>query len=116
MLFRSLRVVVAAGTVVGAVQRISADGEWRTNVALGAARRPVEPPEDASALARAAADAIRADLAGVDLLPRPEGGFVVVEVNGAVDFTRQYRRDGDVFESAVDALLAVEPAVEAATV
>ena len=101
-----LRVVVAGGNVVGAVQRISADGEWRTNVALGGARRPVEPPEDACALARAAAAAIGADLAGVDLLPRPDGGFVAVEVNGAVDFTRQYRRDGDVFEAAVDALLA----------
>ena len=39
------------------------------------------------------------DLAGVDLLP-VEGGWVVLELNGAVDFTSDYSRSEDVFRAA----------------
>jgi glutathione synthase/RimK-type ligase-like ATP-grasp enzyme len=97
--------VVAAGTVVGAIERVAARGEWRTNVALGGERRRVVPPPEASALALAAAAAIGGDLVGVDLLPRPEGGWVVLEINGAVDFTPDYSLPGrDAFADAATAL------------
>src|SRR5262245_31673320 len=96
-----LRIVVAAGRVVGAVFRIAATGEWRTNVSLGAVRRPVgQPPREAAALAVAAARATGADLVGVDLLPTGSGEWVVVELNGAVEFTAEYAEDGDVFAEA----------------
>jgi RimK family alpha-L-glutamate ligase len=111
-----LRLVVAGGTVVGAVRRIAAKGEWRTNVALGAIREPVSPPPEACALALAAAGATEADLVGVDLLPTPDGSFVVLELNGAVEFNDQYTLDGgDVFEQTLAALLlAAEPATAVA--
>jgi RimK family alpha-L-glutamate ligase len=100
-----LRLVVANGQVVGAVERHAAPGEWRTNVALGAARRPTDPPLEARLMAQAAAAAIGCDLVGVDLLPTPGGGWVVLEVNGAVDFTAAYALDGeDPFLRAVEAL------------
>jgi RimK family alpha-L-glutamate ligase len=98
-----LRVVVAAGSVVGAIERRAAAGEWRTNVALGGTRNPVAPPAEARRLAVAAAAAAGADLVGVDLLPA-EQGWVVLELNGAVDFTRAYARARDVFHAAMDAL------------
>ncbi len=98
-----LRIVVAAGRVVGAVKRISAEGEWRTNVALGARRAPAEAPLEARELAVLAARAVDAQLVGVDLLPDGRGGWTILELNGAVEFTRAYARRHDVF-----ALVATE--------
>jgi [lysine-biosynthesis-protein LysW]---L-2-aminoadipate ligase len=106
-----LRVLVAGGVVVGAVRRVAAPGEWRTNVALGAVRRKAVPPPAAAALALAAAAAIGGDLVGVDLLP-VDDGWTVLEVNGAVDFTPAYA-DGDVFDAAVAALLDAARQAEA---
>jgi RimK family alpha-L-glutamate ligase len=114
-----LRLVVAGGTVVGAACRIARSGEWRTNAALGAQVEPVDPPPIARALALAAARATRADLVGVDLLPTPNGGFVVLELNGAVDFRPLYAPRRDVFSDAVGALLehgVARPELAAASV
>jgi tetrahydromethanopterin:alpha-L-glutamate ligase len=99
ILGHDLRVLVAARQVVGAVARVAPRHEWRTNVAVGAHRQPVEPPPHACALACAAAAAVGADFVGVDLLPVRPGRYVVLEVNGAVDFTTDYAVDGvDPFE------------------
>jgi RimK family alpha-L-glutamate ligase len=99
-----LRLVVAAGGVVGAVRRVATEGEWRTNVALGATRVPVDPPPAATQLACTAAAAVGAALVGVDLLETPDGGFTILELNGAVEFTRTYRPGGDVFRESALAL------------
>ena len=99
-----LRVIVAGDRVVGAVRREAAPGEWRTNVALGAGRVPVTPSPSAVLLALAAARATSAALVGVDLLPTPDGGYTILEVNGAVDFSRAYRPDGDIFRETVTEL------------
>lgn len=97
---RDLRILVAGGVVVGAVERIAKRGEWRTNVALGAERRPAEPPQLACMLATTAAAAAGAELVGVDLLPDGEGGWTVLELNGAVEFTSDYGLDRDPFVAA----------------
>jgi len=100
-----LRILVARGRVVGAIKRVAPPGEWRTNIALGATRRPVDPPPVAQTLALAAAATIGGDLVGVDLLPTGPGTYVVLEVNGAVDFTGDYAPGGNVFAAAVGALV-----------
>jgi RimK family alpha-L-glutamate ligase len=107
-----LRLVVAAGRVVGAVRRVAAPGEWRTNVALGARREPVGPPPEACEVALHAARAVEGALVGIDLLPADLGTWVVLEVNGAVDFNSTYTLGDDVFLDAVAALrgVVVEPA------
>jgi RimK family alpha-L-glutamate ligase len=105
-----LRILVAGRRVVGAVRRIAPPGEWRTNVSLGAIRRPVQPQPGECQLAIAAARAAGADLAGVDLIPRPDGSIAVLEVNGAPEFTAAYSLDGhNVFEAVLIALLLPEP-------
>lgn len=81
-----LRVIVAGDRVVGAERRHAAPGEWRTNEAPGGRPVHADPTESEGALAIAATRAIGADFVGVDLLPLPEGGYTVIEVNSALDF------------------------------
>ena len=101
---RDLRLLVAGGRIVGAVQRVAQPGEWRTNVARGARRVPIDPSPEACRLAIAAAASIGADFVGVDLLP-VEDGYVVLEINGAVEFDAIYDLPGrDVYSDLADAL------------
>lgn len=63
-----------------AMRRVSAD-DWRLNVSRGARAEPWTPPDDWIALARRAADAVGATIAGVDILPAADGRLMVLEVN-----------------------------------
>jgi RimK family alpha-L-glutamate ligase len=101
-----LRIVVAGDAIAGAVLRQAAPGESRTNVALGGHRIRVTPPPEACELARAAAVAVGGDLVGIDLLPLPGDGWMVLEVNGAVDFNGCYSFGDEVFSAVRSALLA----------
>jgi len=99
-----LRLVIAGGVVIGAIRRVAAPGEWRTNVSLGGRRRQARPSASACALGIAAASAIGIDLVGVDLLEVTEG-YSVLELNGAVDFDAVYSLPGrDVLRDAAVAL------------
>jgi len=101
---RDVRVVVAGDRVVAGAQRIAAPGEWRTNVTLGGRVTKAELPEGAELLAHAAARALGIDFAGVDLLPTPDG-WLVLELNGAVDFDLRYVLPGiDPFTAILDGL------------
>ena len=77
---RNLRVLVVAGEVIGAMERVT--DSWRANIARGATARAVALGETERSLALAAAAALEADVAGVDLLVTPDGDVVVLEVNG----------------------------------
>jgi RimK family alpha-L-glutamate ligase len=77
---RDLRLLVVGGEIVGAMER--ATDSWRANIARGARPRAVTLGDDEHRLAVAAAVALEADVAGVDLLIGPDGEAVVVEVNG----------------------------------
>ena len=100
-----LRILVAAERIVGAIFRIAAEGEWRTNIALGGVRRPVpDPPLEACEVALTAARAAGAALVGVDLVPDVDGNWTVIELNGAVEFTNEYQPTGDVFSDVAGEL------------
>ena len=75
-----LRAFVIAGRVLTAMRR-HAKNDWRTNVAQGGWTEPVTLTVAEERLAIDAAQAVGAAVAGVDLLPRPEGGYFVLEVN-----------------------------------
>lgn len=69
------------GPQIFAMRRRAAPGEWRTNVARGGRPEPFEPPAEWVDLARRAAAALETEIAGVDLVPAPDGSPLVVEVN-----------------------------------
>ena len=75
-----VRVFVVGGRVIGAIER-SAPG-WKTNLARGGRARAVTLPAARLEAALAAAKAVGADYAGVDLLPARDGTVYVVEING----------------------------------
>ncbi len=77
---RDLRVFVVGGKIVAAMWR-SADS-WRTNVARGARVEKAELPPAWAKVGLAAAQAVGAEYAGVDLLPTSDGELHVLEVNG----------------------------------
>lgn len=75
-----LRVFVVGGRVLTAMRR-HARQDWRTNVAQGGRGEAVRLQADEEKLALAAAAAVDAPLAGVDLLRGPEDRCYVLEVN-----------------------------------
>jgi RimK family alpha-L-glutamate ligase len=77
---RDLRVFVMGQRVLAAMWR-SADG-WRTNLARGARAEKADLPRAWEDISLAAAHAVGAEYAGVDLLPTTAGELHVLEVNG----------------------------------
>jgi RimK family alpha-L-glutamate ligase len=77
---RNVRALVVGGEVAGAMERVT--DSWRANLARGARPRAVALADGERSLAVAAAAAVEADVAGVDLLAAPDGRVVVLEVNG----------------------------------
>ncbi len=75
-----LRVFVMGGKVRAAMRR-TAHGDWRTNVAQGGTTERAELSDNAVSLALRAAAVVGCEIAGVDLLPGPNGELYVIEVN-----------------------------------
>ncbi len=75
-----VRAFVVGNRVLGAIER-RAPG-WKTNLARGGRARAVTLSASWTELALAAAAAVGAEYAGVDLLPAADGAVYVVEVNG----------------------------------
>ena len=74
-----LRLLVIGERVLGMRRRNPLD--WRTNISRGAQAEPFEPDAELIELARRAAAAVGAPLAGVDLLPGRDGKLYAIEVN-----------------------------------
>jgi len=77
--FSDWRVFVSANRIVGAMARQGPN--WVTNVHQGGQPQAVELDTEARQLALAAAAAVGADYAGVDLIRDGEGRLMVLEIN-----------------------------------
>jgi len=74
-----LRLLVIGKRVLGMRRRNPHD--WRTNCSRGAEAEPLHVTPELADLALRAAGAVGASLAGVDLLPMPNGRLAAIEVN-----------------------------------
>lgn len=80
---RDLRIFVVGDQIVAASYRTAE--HWVTNVARGAASLPCPITPEIAEISLAAARAIGAEIAGIDLVEAPDG-LKVIEVNGGVEF------------------------------
>lgn len=90
---RDVRAFVVGDRVEAAIERRAPPGEFRTNVSVGGEPRAFHLPDEAAAVAVAAARALGLDWAGVDLAFGPEGP-TVLEVNGSPNFEGIFQATG----------------------
>jgi RimK family alpha-L-glutamate ligase len=90
-----LRVYLVGDEIIGAMYRNAPEGEWRSNVALGAdvADATEDIPDQAAESARNARAAIGLDYAGVDLISDGEQWYVL-EVNSTAGFRGLFQATG----------------------
>ena len=74
-----IRLLVIGDRILGMRRRNQLD--WRTNISRGATAERYEPDDSLIEMARRAAAAVHAPLAGVDLLPGRDGHLYTIEVN-----------------------------------
>lgn len=77
-----IRALVVDGKVVGAMRRIAAEGEFRSNLHRGGMSEVVELTKQEEETAIEAAEALGLAVAGVDMLPSKRGPLVI-EVNSS---------------------------------
>ncbi len=77
-----VRAFVLGERILGAMRRHAAEGDWRTNVAVGGRPEALGLDDEAARLALRAARAVGATMAGVDLLADLDAGrWTILEVN-----------------------------------
>jgi ribosomal protein S6--L-glutamate ligase len=79
---RDIRAFVVGGEVLGAVYRISPNN-WKTNVAQGATTQVMVPPKEIVELSVKVNEVLGLEYSGIDIVEDLEGGYKVLEVNGA---------------------------------
>ena len=89
---RDLRVNVVGNEICGVIYRYN-DADFRSNITLGGKMKPFAPDRETAELALAAARAVGADYAGVDVLFGRDGP-IVCEVNASPHFKTTYECTG----------------------
>ena len=87
------RVYVMDGEIYAAVLRTSAS-DFRSNFSLGGAASVIEPDSEMRALVSRVQEILPLDFAGVDFLRRPDGGYVIGEIEDAVGCRMLYALTG----------------------
>lgn len=81
---RDIRILVIGNKAVAGMFRVS--DNWKTNVHAGAHVEPIELNKELKTLAVKAAQVVKTEIAGVDII-ESENGYFVLEVNSIPGFT-----------------------------
>lgn len=104
--WRDWRVFVVGGKAMAAMIRHGV--QWRTNASQGARCEAAPAAGEIARLAAAAADAVGADYAGVDVIQDRRGKFMVLEVNSMPAWAALQRvSTADIAQTLADHLLSV---------
>ena len=82
---KDIRVLTLPNQVIGAVVRRPKDGEWRSNVALGAQTEPYKVDSELEEITLKVAETIGGEFLAVDVFQEDER-YLVNEVNGVPEF------------------------------
>jgi gamma-F420-2:alpha-L-glutamate ligase len=80
-----VRLLVIGGKVAAAMERRSRNGGFKSNISLGGIGTCITPPSEMADLAIRAAQSLRLDIAGVDVL-YDERGYRICEANSSPGF------------------------------
>lgn len=83
---RDVRLLVIDGKIVASMERRATDGGFKSNISLGGAALPYDPPPEMAALAIRVAHELDLDVAGIDILFDADGGYRVCEANSSPGF------------------------------
>lgn len=81
---RDIRIFVIGNEAIAGMYRVS--DNWKTNVHAGAHVEPIELNKELKTLAVKAAQVVKTEIAGVDII-ESENGYLVLEVNSIPGFT-----------------------------
>ncbi|MCX8196578.1 MAG: RimK family alpha-L-glutamate ligase [Acidilobaceae archaeon] len=90
---RDVRCLAVGGRAVACMERRGRAGEWRSNAAMGGSAVALKASSELEELSLKAAEAVGAEVAGVDLL-YGEDGLYVNEVNVVPEFKALYQATG----------------------
>ena len=88
---RDIRAIMVGDKIVAAIYRISGNGNWKTNMALGGVAEPCEVTSEMEEMCIKAKTAVQGDIVGVDLMESDEKGLVVHEVNNTTEYKNTVR-------------------------
>lgn len=91
---RDIRVFVAGDRVIGGIYRYSAEGDWRTNAAIGGKAEICKVSGELEDIVLKAANSIGYGIFGVDVM-ESSNGYLVHEVNSTTEFRSTTNASGE---------------------
>lgn len=91
---RDIRAIVIGDEVVAAIYRYSAQGDWKTNMALGGKAENCPVSNQLEDLCLKATKSVGGMIVGVDLMESKRDGLIVHEVNNTTEFKNTVKATG----------------------